>query len=102
MDGEFCLFLIGMRINRPLRIHKWLPVMMVMQRMIREWDEHMELGLLGNDFWFGRTTLSLQYWRSVNHLTEDASSANHEHLPAWASYARAIGDSGDVCIWHET
>ncbi|MDQ6860854.1 MAG: DUF4188 domain-containing protein [Verrucomicrobiota bacterium] len=28
MEGEFCVFLIGMRINRPLKIHKWLPVAM--------------------------------------------------------------------------
>lgn len=26
MEGSFCVFLIGMRINRPLRFHKWLPV----------------------------------------------------------------------------
>ena len=36
MDDEFCLFLIGMRINRPLKIHKWLPVAMAMPRMLRE------------------------------------------------------------------
>ncbi len=102
MDGEFCVFLIGLRINRPLKIHKWLPVIMAMQRMIRELETHKELGLLGSDFWLGRTTISLQYWRSLNHLTDYATSAKREHLPAWASFTRAIGNSGDVGIWHET
>lgn len=102
MDGEFCVFLIGMRINRPLKIHKWLPVAMAMPRMLRELEAHKELGLLGSDVWFGRTIISLQYWRSVGHLTEYASQKNREHLPAWAAFTRAVGDSGDVGIWHET
>jgi hypothetical protein len=25
MDGEFVVFLIGMRINKPWKLHKWLP-----------------------------------------------------------------------------
>lgn len=102
MEGEFCVFLIGMRINRPLKIHKWFPVAMAMPRMLRELETHKELGLLGGDFWFGRTIICLQYWRSFAHLTEYASNKNREHLPAWAAYKRAVGDSGDVGIWHET
>jgi hypothetical protein len=30
MDGDFVVFLIGMRINRPLAIHKYLPVLNAM------------------------------------------------------------------------
>ena len=26
LPGEFVVFLIGMRINNPLLVHKWLPV----------------------------------------------------------------------------
>jgi hypothetical protein len=102
MDGEFCVFLIGMRINRPLKVHKWLPVMMAMTRMLRELAIHPELGLLGTDFWLGRTVISVQYWRSVEALNQYASSADREHLPAWAAFRKAVGDSGDVGIWHET
>ena len=36
LDGEVCAVLIGMRINRPLKIYKWLPVSMAMPRMLRE------------------------------------------------------------------
>jgi Domain of unknown function (DUF4188) len=102
VEGEFCLFLIGMRINRPLKVHKWLPVAMAMPRMLRELEAHKELGLLGGHLWFGRTTISLQYWRSINHLTEYAANKNLAHLPAWVAFTRAIGNSGDVGIWHET
>ena len=102
LDGEFCVFLIGMRINRPLKIHKWLPVAMAMPRMLRELESQKELGLLGSDLWFGRTTISLQYWRSVDHLMNYASNQNREHLPAWKAFTRAVSGSGDVGIWHET
>jgi hypothetical protein len=102
MEGDFCLFLIGMRINHPLKIHKWLPVAMAMPRMISELQTHPELGLLGSELWFGRTTISLQYWRSPEHLFAYASNKNLAHFPAWAAFTRAVGDSGDVGIWHET
>lgn len=25
VDGDFVVFLIGMRINKPLKLHKWIP-----------------------------------------------------------------------------
>ena len=101
LDGEFaCSLWDG--INRPLKIHKWLPVAMAMPRMLRELERQKELGLLGSDLWFGRTTISLQYWRYLDHLMNYASNQNHEHLPAWKAFTRAVGGSGDVGIWHET
>jgi len=102
MEGEFCVFLIGMRINRPLKIHKWLPVVMAMPRMLRELETHKELGFLGSHLWFGRTIISLQYWRSAAHLMDYATNKNMQHSPAWAAFTRSVGDSGDVGIWHET
>lgn len=102
MDGEFCVFLIGMRINRPLKVHKWLPVMRAMPRMLSELQQNADLGFLGGDFWLGRTIISVQYWRSFDHLTAYATSRNHQHLPAWTAFSRSVGNQGDVGIWHET
>lgn len=102
MDAEFCVFLIGMRINRFLKIHKWLPVFRAMPRMLRELESHKELGYLGGHFWIGRTVISLQYWRSAVHLMEYATNKNLQHLPAWTAFTRSVGSSGDVGIWHET
>ena len=34
-DGDLVVFLIGMRINRLWKIHKWLPIARAMPRMLR-------------------------------------------------------------------
>ncbi len=98
IEGDFCVFLIGMRINRPLKVHQWFPIGMAMGRMLRELAAHKELGFLGDDAWFGRTTLSLQYWRSAEHLMDYATSKTGQHLPAWQAFTRHVGNSGDVGI----
>jgi len=102
VDGEVVVFLIGMRINKPWKIHKWLPVAMAMPRMLRELGQHPELGFLGAHTWFARTVIVLQYWRSVEDLQAYAKNRNNAHLPAWAAFNKAVGKGGDVGIWHET
>ena len=44
IEGDFVVFLIGMRINKPWKIHKWLPVVMAMPRMIQELQRRPESG----------------------------------------------------------
>jgi len=102
VDGEAVVFLIGMRINKLWKIHKWLPVAMAMPRMLRELGQNPELGFLGSHSWFGRTVIVLQYWRSVEDLQAYAKNRDRAHLPAWAAFNRAVGKNGDVGIWHET
>jgi hypothetical protein len=102
IDGEFVVFLIGMRINRPLKLNKWLPVAAAMPRMLRVLDEHPELGCLGYQSWFGRTTILLQYWRDFDSLDRFAKDRGLPHLEPWRRFNTAIGRSGDVGIWHET
>ncbi len=100
IDGDFVVFLIGMRINKPWKIHKWLPVARAMPRMIRELYARPELGFLGH---IGGFSVIVQYWRSFEHLEAYARSRDHEHLPAWKAFNRSVGRSrGDVGIWHET
>ena len=48
MDGDFVIFLIGMRINKPWKLHKWLPVFTAMPRMLRELEQRPESGFLGH------------------------------------------------------
>ncbi len=102
IDGEAVVFLIGMRINKLWKIHKWLPVAIAMPKMLKELEQHPELGFLGVHNWFGTTTISLQYWRSFEHLEAYAKNRDRIHLPAWSAFNRAIGKSGDVGVWHET
>jgi hypothetical protein len=101
-DEPFVVFLIGMRFNKPWKVHKWAPVFLAMPRMISELQRNPELGCLGVNSWFGRTTLMVQYWRSFAHLEDYAKARERAHLPAWAAFNRAVGADGDVGVFHET
>ncbi|GAA0573987.1 DUF4188 domain-containing protein [Paractinoplanes ferrugineus] len=103
VDGDFVVFLIGMRINKWWKLHKWVPVGMAMGPMLRELIRRKELGLLHFTTWVGaRGPVVVQYWRSVEQLEDFAKDARLPHQPAWKRWNRAVGDSGDVGIWHET
>jgi hypothetical protein len=102
-DGEFVVFLIGMRINKPLRVHKWLPIFFAMPRMLRELDEQPERGLMKWQYAFMGSSLAVvQYWRSFEQLADYARNPDQEHLPAWKKFNQRVRGSGDVGIWHET
>lgn len=104
IDGDFIVFLIGMRINKPWKIHKWLPVFLAMPRMLAELDAspREQTGFLG------RNGLSIggpivQYWRSFDHLERYAKSKDHEHFSAWQAFNQRMKNAReDVGIWHET
>ena len=102
IEGEFVVFLIGMRVNDPLKIHKWLPVARAMSRMLKELDAQPPLGFIHAEMWFSRTTIMLQYWRSMEQLLAYAKNKDAEHLPAWRAFNGSIGTDGPVGIWHET
>jgi hypothetical protein len=103
IDGDFVVFLIGMRINKPLKIWKWLPVAMQMPRMLIELGKHPEMGLLHARSHFGFPNIFVvQYWRSFEHLQKYSTNRDASHLPAWQSFNLAVGSNGDVGIWHET
>jgi hypothetical protein len=100
-DG-FVVFLIGMRFNRVWKAHKWLPVVTAFPRMPRALDEHPDLGCLGHREWYGRTTITVQYWRDFDSLDRFARDKDLPHLAPWRAFNRSVRDSGDVGIWHET
>ena len=100
MDGEFVVFIIGMRINKLWKIHKWLPVMTAMPRMLKELAARPESGFLGHESFLGAI---VQYWRSFDALEQWARSRDGAHWPAWVAFNKRVGFStGDVGIWHET
>src|SRR5437660_9187924 len=102
IDGDFVVFLIGMRFNKPWRPRQWLPVASAMPKMLKVLDQHPELGCLGYQRWMGRTTIMVQYWRSFEDLDRFARDKDLPHLEPWRRFNRAVRDSGDVGIWHET
>ena len=102
MEGDFVVFLIGMRINKPLRVDKWFPVASAMPKMLKELYSNPELGLIHHEMWFSRTIVLIQYWRSIEQLLAYAKNRDAEHLPAWQAFNKSIGTDGSVGIWHET
>jgi hypothetical protein len=104
IEGDFVVFLIGMRINRLLKPWKWLPVFVAMPRMLRELESRPEAGLLHAELYFAgpRRPTVVQYWRSFEHLENYARSHDSRHWPAWVAFNKRVGSSGDVGIWHET
>jgi hypothetical protein len=100
IEGDFVVFLIGFRINKVWKLHKWLPVFLAMPRMLKELYARPESGFLGSITTFGVT---VQYWRSFDHLEAYARNRDQQHWPAWVAFNKRVGNSrGDVGIWHET
>jgi fumigallin biosynthesis monooxygenase-like protein len=103
LEGDFVVFLIGMRINKLWKLHKWLPVAAAMGPMLRELMQNRDLGLLHFTTWLGpRGPMVVQYWRSVEQLEAFAKNPDLTHRPAWKRWNKAVGTSGDVGIWHES
>ena len=84
------------------KIHKWLPVLMAMPKMLKELQTNPDLGLLHYEMWFSRTVILVQYWRSMDQLMAYAKNKEAEHLPAWRDFNKSVGTDGSVGIWHET
>jgi hypothetical protein len=104
IEGDFVVFLIGMRINKFWKVWKWLPTFLAMPRMLRELERRPESGFLGAGAYAGspRRPMLVQYWRSFEQLENYARSRDAAHWPAWVDFNKRVGSSGDVGIWHET
>ncbi|MFK7880140.1 DUF4188 domain-containing protein [Roseobacter sp.] len=103
IEGDFVVFLIGMRINKPWKPHKWIPAFLAMPKMLKELETMPsdETGFLGhNGLGMG---VIVQYWRSFEHLEAYARSKDNAHYPAWTAFNKRMKNSrADVGIWHET
>jgi hypothetical protein len=104
IEGDFAVFLIGMRFNRPWHLIRNLYVFTAMPRMLRFLGRHPECGMLHHMIVFGRSgPMVIQYWRSVEQLEAFARSASMPHHPAWRTWSRMIGyEKPYVGIWHES
>lgn len=101
-DGSFVVFMIGMRINKLWAVHKWLPVMQAMPKMLKELYQNPDLGFLSASYfisWRGITIV--QYWNSFEQL-EHYARKGAIHMKAWREFNQKVGTSGTVGIYHET
>ena len=103
LDGDFVVFLIGMRMNKPWKLRKTLYVLRQMRPMVNELEADPSSGFLGAEFGFmyGGPAV-VQFWRSFEELDRYARNPDARHLPAWKRFNQLVRGSGDVGIWHET
>src|SRR6188472_167646 len=101
LGDEVVVFIVGMRLNKPLKLSRWWPVVAAMAKMLNYLDENPDKGLLGCRISY-LPPFAIQYWRSFEDLERFARDADDPHLEPWRQYNRRVGRSGDVGIWHET
>ncbi len=101
-DRGFVVFLIGARINKWWMIPIIWGVTRAFSRIMRELQRDPDSGLLSFEQYGGRTTLSVQYWRSLEDLQAYARDKERAHVPAWRRWVKRWGLGGAVGIWHET
>ena len=81
IEGDFVVFIIGMRVNKPWKLHKWLPVFAAMPQMIAELEKDPESGFLGAEQFINPfKPVLVQYWRSFEALEKYARDARAEAL----------------------
>jgi hypothetical protein len=103
IEGDFVVFLIGARINKPWKVREWWPVFTAMPRMLKELERDPASGFLGatQGLWVTGPSL-VQYWRSFEHLERYARDPGSAHLPAWKAFNQRSRGTDAVGIWHET
>nr|WP_194304002.1 DUF4188 domain-containing protein [Chthonobacter albigriseus] len=102
VQGDFVVFIIGLRINRPWRVTSYLRPMLAMRSMLDELQQiGPDSGLLHVER-VGFLTF-IQYWRSFDHLESYARDSTRKHRPAWTAFNLQMKRrSGDVGLFHET
>ncbi|HEY8093626.1 MAG TPA: DUF4188 domain-containing protein [Acidimicrobiales bacterium] len=104
IEGDFVVFLIGARFNRKTKLIASLKDLSstrgpAMKKMLDYLVAHPEKGLLAYQQ-FGM--LTVQYWRSFDHLESFAKNADDPHLEPWRTYWKRVGKADRTGIWHET
>ena len=104
VEGDFVVFLIGMRINKPWLPWKWWPTFHGMTPMLKSLRADPAKGLLGAHLALlpGVGPTVIQYWKSVEHLDRFAKDGADKHAPMQRWFNTKVGYNGDVGIWHET
>jgi hypothetical protein len=101
IDGDFVVFVIGAQIAPDQDLAEAIDDYSGgMLPMIDYLMEHPELGLLG--FHAPSPFLTVQYWRSFDHLEAFARNDTAPHLQAWRKYQQRASGTGRSGIFHET
>jgi hypothetical protein len=102
-DAPLVVFGIGMRINRPLAVHRWLKPTI---NTVRNWwhvqhyppEGYLNGYLYVYAFGVGMT----QYWRDFDALEAYSHDTTQPHVAAWRQLARLTKNDQTFGYWHET
>lgn len=100
-EKEVTVFLIGVHINKPLSVFKWLPVILAMPPMLKELSKDKTLGCMSFEMFFKYKGVQIvQYWESNEQLLQYAKMP--EHLKAWKRFSKQLKNNDAVGFYHET
>lgn len=100
-EKDVTVFLIGVHINKPLQVHKWLPVILAMPAMLKELSNHKSIGCLSFEMFFKYKGVNIiQYWDSNESLL--TYSKMPKHLKAWKRFSKQLKGNNAVGFYHET
>lgn len=100
-EENVTVFLIGLRINKLIAIHKWIPVLLAMSPMLKELSQNKALGCSSFEMFFKYKGVNIiQYWDTNEQLLE--YSKMPKHLKAWKKFGKLMKNNDAVGFYHET
>ncbi|KAI8800621.1 hypothetical protein BJ742DRAFT_841031 [Cladochytrium replicatum] len=108
IKGDFVVFLIGIRPNAALPLSSnFAKAGEAFTAILKELNDNPELGCLGIEQYVGDSEggsliMSVQYWRSAEHLARYAASRSSEHHSPWLWLMKLGRESPELGFWHET
>jgi hypothetical protein len=103
IEGDIVVYINGMRLNKLRALPKWLLAGRKLAKMFDRLEADPESGFLGYQpaFMGIRSGAAIQYWRSLEDLTQFARDPNDLHAPAWKWYNDEVDTGGGVGFWAE-
>lgn len=103
IDGEYVVYINGMRLNKLRALPKYLHAGLEAAKMFERLEADPDSGFLGYlpAFMGLRSGAAIQYWRSPDDIKRFARDPDDLHVPAWQWYNEAVGSNGELGFWAE-
>jgi hypothetical protein len=103
IDGDFVVFLVGLRVNKVWRPDRWFGTVLAGRAMNDALVKDPASGLLNSRLVItARGPMFIQLWRSFDELERFARQPDGLHQAAWKKFYKTVGRSGEIGVWHET
>ncbi len=98
VDGAFVVLLLGASPTDPIAARRVRRRLARLARVLEELEKDARTGLLGHHRHGGRRGVTVQYWRSAEHLDRAARTRGERHAEAWRPW---FGTEPMPGFWHE-